>query len=70
MSETSINVSGDMEVPVRTAGGANRFSWDINKYVWMTDRFDYRIKINKRLNCILFYILVYHLYKTCLHQWS
>lgn len=70
MSETSINVSGDMEVPLRPAGGENRYSWDIQKYVRMTDRFDYSIKINNRLNCILFYILVYLLYQTCLHQWS
>ncbi|KAH8394809.1 hypothetical protein KR222_006453 [Zaprionus bogoriensis] len=29
MSETSINVSGDMQVPPRPTGGQNRFSWDM-----------------------------------------
>lgn len=39
MSEESINVSGDMDAPLRSAGGANRFSFDLQRCVQMTDGF-------------------------------
>lgn len=39
MSEASINVSGEMDAPLRSSGGANRFSFDIQKCVQVTDGF-------------------------------